>query len=178
MRLNRYFLIIVLFLNLSSHSLAQAPWERKDTPLDKLARNGIVLDRKTPEIELVRTYGTPLGTKKDEVSIDGYDFKDTVVFYQYPGLEIWYYYHKHPKKAWTSIVSVIVDSHDYQIGAGIKIGMSQKEFEKSFGNLMELKSEDDNLLHLTYTPFDAVHEQIHFFFEKSKLAKVTWSNWP
>jgi hypothetical protein len=84
----------------------------------------------------------------------------------------------HPKHGWKGIASIEVTSNEHQIKHGIYIGMPFSEIEKKVGTLLITKWESDGYLHISYQPWDAVHQQIIFVIKDNILKKFVWSDWP
>jgi|GEM_PF-5727615 len=170
--------ITLLAIAVNTSVLAQMPWELPDDPLADLVRNGIVIQLNTDEKALLEKLGQPRQINRTKVKNRYYDFDDIVVTYTYQGLDISYYHHMHPKHGWKGIASIEVTSNEHQIKHGIYIGMPFSEIEKKVGALLITKWESGGYLHISYQPWDAVHQQIVFVIKDNILKKFVWSDWP
>lgn len=180
--------ILLILLSLQMVSCAHKTIELRDekselTPIDDLALNGIIINLDADENQLVQKLGRPKRVETNDIDNPYYDeFDDASISYYYPGLEIIYYYHKHPEYGWKAISQIEVTSNEYKLKYNIKMGMDVDDVVNLFGVNQCFEWESEGKYYISFFPTEKIevdpHVQIIFVFKDERLIEFSWSRWP
>ncbi|MBD3670357.1 MAG: hypothetical protein HUJ29_06240 [Gammaproteobacteria bacterium] len=142
-----------------------------------LLTNGIVINAKMTESEILKTLGKP--TKKEiRPSVSNHDdSKVEFIKLIYSGLEITL--HKPTQtQGPASIVYIKVKNNNYKLQHGLFIGMQEHLVRELFSYAREDRYIDKDNIYLFYTAPDSVHDQIVIKVTNGKASSISWSNMP